>query len=195
MKQGFDRRIFTARALLGDFGFLFGHTPQIIGAFRDKRISRATIEKIMTVTTAVNGCRYCSWFHARRAVESGISEEEVRNLLGLQFRTDGEGFDVMALLYAQHFAETDERPDPEMTKKLIDCYGEGMADHIILFIRMISFGNLLGNTWDAFLSRLKGDPAENSSLMFELSFFMLSFWFMLPAMFLVNETLTNGHTP
>ena len=193
MNQGFGKRIFTARAFLEDFGFLIAHTPQIIWAFRDQKISQATVERIMTVTTAVNGCRYCSWFHARRALESGIGEEELRNLLDLQFQADSDGFEAMALLYAQHFAEANGRPDPEMTSKLLDYYGNGTARHILLFIRMISFGNLLGNTWDAVLSRLKGNPAEDSSLVFELSFFMLTFWYMLPAMFLINETLTSGH--
>lgn len=193
MKRGFDKRIFTARVLMGDIGFLLSRTPHIIGAFRNKKISQATIEKIMTVTTAVNGCKYCSWFHTRRAVESGVDEEEVRNLLQLQFQADPDVFETMALLYAQHFAQTKGRPDPEMTRKLFDRYGDGTADHIVLFIRMISFGNLLGNTWDAVLSRLKGNPAEDSSLAFELSFFMLTFWFMLPTMSLINETLTGGH--
>ncbi len=193
MNQGFGKRIFSARALIEDCGFLLAHTPQIIRAFRDQKISQTTVEKIMTVTTAVNGCRYCSWFHARRALESGIDEEELRSLLDLQFQADADEFEAMALLYAQHFAEADGRPDPEMTRKLFGYYGTRTADHIVLFIRMISFGNLLGNTWDAVLSRLKGNPAENSNLVFELSFFMLTFWFMLPSMFLVDEKLTKGN--
>ena len=113
--------------------------------------------------------------------------------MDLQFQADADEFEAMALLYAQHFAEADGRPDPEMTRKLFGYYGTRTADHIVLFIRMISFGNLLGNTWDAVLSRLKGNPAENSNLVFELSFFMLTFWFMLPSMFLVDEKLTKGN--
>ena len=61
------------------------------------------------------------------------------------------------------------------------------AKHIIQFIRIIFFGNLLGNTWDAVLSRFKGKPAENSCLVFELFFFLLTFWFMGPAMLQVNK--------
>ncbi|MGB7294323.1 MAG: carboxymuconolactone decarboxylase family protein [Candidatus Aminicenantales bacterium] len=85
---------------------------------RNKEISRTFIEKIMTVTTAVNGCRYCAWFHAQRAVESGISQEEIRNMLNLQFQADASEFELIALLYAQHYAETDRKPGREMTAKL-----------------------------------------------------------------------------
>jgi len=45
------------------------------------------------------------------------------------------------------------------------------AKHIILVIRMISFGNLCGNTWEAVISRLKGDPVPSSNILFSVYFF------------------------
>ena len=185
--KGFDKKIFTARLFFGDIGFLLWNTPKIIGASGDKKISKAFVEKIMTVTTAVNGCVYCSWFHAKQAVNSGISEEEVKNMMDLQFQADAGEYELMALLYAQHFAETDRKPDPEMTKKLFDFYGEKTAMHIILFIRMIFFGNLYGNTWDAVLSRFRGRPAKNSNIVFEFFFFLVNFLVMFPFMWLVKR--------
>lgn len=183
----FGRRIFTAEMLLKDLRVLVSNFPEIGKAFRDERISRAFIEKIMTVTTAVNGCVYCAWFHAKQAVESGISEEEIRNMLNLQFQADATEFEAPALLYAQHYAETNRHPDPAMTAGLIDFYGEETANHILLFIRMIFFGNLYGNTWDAALSRFKGAPAEDSHALFELGFFLLNFPLMYPAMIRMRQ--------
>lgn len=194
MKQGFDKRIFTTRLLLGDLGFFMWNVPGIVGALRNKRVTRSSMEKIMAVTTAVNGCVYCSWFHARQAVGSGISEEEVRNLMRLQFQTDASEFELMALLYAQHYAETDRRPDPEMTRRLFDFYGEETARHIILVIRMIFFGNLYGNTWDAVISRFRGSPAEDSSVVFELVYFLLNFVVMVPAMILIRNDVRAAET-
>jgi len=78
------------------------------------------------------------------------------------------------------YAETNRNPDKEMTKKLFDFYGEKTAKHIILMIRMIFFGNLSGNTFDAFLSRLKGKKAKNSNVVFEILFFIVNVPFMLP---------------
>jgi len=180
--QAFDRRIFTVGTLIKDMGFLLYKLPRFAGLSRDKKISRPLIEKIMTVVTAVNGCTYCAWFHAKQAVSSGISEEEVKNMLNLQFHADASEFELLALLYAQHYAETNRNPDSEMTAKLFEYYGTKTAKHIILIIRMIFFGNLLGNTFDAFLSRLKGNKAGNSNVAFEAVFFAFTAPFLLPYM-------------
>jgi AhpD family alkylhydroperoxidase len=191
MKRGFDKRIFTARTLISDMAFLTRKLPEMVGLLRDKKISKAFIEKIMTVVSVVNGCTYCSWFHAKQAVSSGISEEEVKNMLVLQFHADASNFELLALLYAQHYAETSRNPDDEMTTKLFESYGAITARHIILVIRMISFGNLLGNTFDAFLSRFKGNKAPNSNGTFEAIFFTLTAPFMLPAMLLSRRYRKN----
>jgi AhpD family alkylhydroperoxidase len=186
-----ETRIFTARTLISDMVFLTGKLPEMVGLLRDKKISKASIEKIMTVVSVVNGCTYCSWFHAKQAVSSGISEEEVKNMLILQFHADASDFELLALLYAQHYAETNRNPDDEMTAKLFEFYGAGTARHIILVIKMISFGNLLGNTFDAFLSRLKGNKAPNSNGTFEAILFALTAPFMLPAMLLSRKYREN----
>ncbi|RLD55578.1 MAG: hypothetical protein DRJ01_16460 [Bacteroidetes bacterium] len=180
MKDNFDRKIYTFRLLLNDLVFLFRNNVNIFAAMRNKKLGKVFMEKIMTVVTAVNGCTYCTWFHAKQAVSSGINETEVKNMLNLQFEADASDFEVTALLYAQHYAETNRNPDEEMTIKLFEFYGEKTAKHIILMIRMIFFGNLLGNTFDAFLSRLKGKKAKNSNVIFETLFFVVSAPFMLP---------------
>lgn len=187
----FDKKIFTAEIMAKDIGFLLLNSPKIIEVIRDKKITRAFIEKIMTVTTAVNGCVYCTWFHAKQAIESGISEEEVRNMLNLQFQADATEFETMALLYAQHFAETNRNPDPAMTKNLFDYYGEKTANQITLFIRMIFFGNLYGNTWEAVLSRFRGVPAPNSNIIFEFVYFLLNAPIMFPAMIFMKLDKKN----
>ncbi len=45
---------------------------------------------------------------------------------------------------------------------------------------MITFGNLSGNTFDAFLSRFKGIKAEGSNPFFEFVFFLFGAPFLLP---------------
>ncbi|NLM00837.1 MAG: carboxymuconolactone decarboxylase family protein, partial [Treponema sp.] len=54
---------------------------------KNANLGEQFMEKIMTVVTAVNGCVYCSWFHAKQAAQSGISQEEITNMLKLQFST------------------------------------------------------------------------------------------------------------
>ena len=178
MIDDFDRKIYTFRLLLSDLAFLSRNIVNVFAAMQNKKLGKVFMEKVMTVVTAVNGCTYCTWFHAKQAVSSGISETEVKNMLNLQFEADASDFEVTALLFAQHYAETNRNPDKEMTKKLFDFYGEKTAKHIILMIRMIFFGNLSGNTFDAFLSRLKGKKAKNSNVVFETLFFIVNAPFM-----------------
>mgnify|MGYP006312347709 FL=1 len=144
----FNKKTYTPRLLFHDLGCLIRNLPAMLKMRRDPHINRQFIEKIMTVTTAVNGCVYCAWFHAGQAVKSGISPTKVKNLLNLQFHADASDFELPALLYAQHVAETDRRPDPDMTRNLYQLYGDQTAEHIQLIIRMITFGNLYGNTWE-----------------------------------------------
>ena len=153
---------------------------KLSAVMKDPAITKAFMEKIMTVVTAINGCVYCAWFHANQALSSGISQEELRNLVKMQFEQDASDFEIPALLYAQHFAETNRQPQPEMEEKLVQFYGPQTAAHIQQIIRMIYFGNLSGNTFDAFLSRLKGKPAASSNPLFEFIFFIFSAPLLLP---------------
>ena len=185
MPETFTRRIYTLPLLLSDLGYMLTHMPQIGKTMR--ALDRTFVEKIMTVVTAVNGCVYCAWFHAKQAVASGISAEEVQNMLNLQFRADASEDEVPALVYAQHYAETGCNPDPEMVEKLTAYYGEEKAQQIQLVIRMITFGNLSGNTFDAFLSRCKGVTAPDSSALFEFFFFLVSAPALLPMRPVINK--------
>ena len=88
-----------------------------------------------------------------------------------------------ALLYAQHFAETKSKPDSEMNEHIIRIYGTEIHMAILAYLRMITMGNLLGNTFDAILSRFKGKPAPESSFINEIGVF-LSMPFLFAAAFI-----------
>ena len=180
MTQKFNKKIYSLKLLLNDIAFIVGNILQITKAMKNKKINKAFVEKIMLVVTAVNGCTYCAWFHAKKAVSAGINKDEVKNMLKLQFKANATKFEMLALLYAQHYAETNRKPEKEMTEKLTEFYGKKNSKHIFLIIRMIYFGNLTGNTFDAFLSRLKGKKAKNSNIIFEFIFFIIIAPFFLP---------------
>lgn len=179
MKRGFAKRIFTARLFLAQLGFLIWNSPQIMRVFTNKE-QKQLIEKALLVTDATNECVYCSWLDAKLAIQSGMDEEEIQNMMRLQFQTEASEYELYTLLFAQHFAETRENPDPAMTDKLFAYYGEKTAKDIILAIRAVTFGNLYFNTWEAIISRCKGKPAPNSSVIFEMVYFLLNFIIILP---------------
>jgi AhpD family alkylhydroperoxidase len=110
-------------------------------------------ERLMLAVTIVNGCRYCSYFHARQALKSGIGSQEVKDLLSGTVDNCPED-EALAVLYAQHWAESNGRPDSGTTLELRQRYGSEKAEAILLMLRMIRIANLLGNSFDYVLYRL-----------------------------------------
>lgn len=188
IKKGFDKRIFTFYTFIKDFIFLICNCHRIISAvFFSDVITKQFREKIMSIVTSVNGCTYCSWFHAKVAVSTGLSEKEVKGLMKLQFKADASDYELKGLLYAQHFAETNRNIDLEMKNDLYKFYGKKTANQIIVIIRLMFFTNLQGNTFDAFISRLKGIPAKNSNVIFEFFFFIINVPLILPVIPFINN--------
>jgi hypothetical protein len=68
--------------------------------------------------------------------------------------TDTPKDEISALLYAQHWAETDSHPDPEIRQKIANTYGPQKTAAIEIILRMIRVGNLSGNFWDYLLYRI-----------------------------------------
>jgi AhpD family alkylhydroperoxidase len=120
---------------------------------RGKPLDWAFRERLMLAVTAVNGCRYCSYGHARQALSAGVTPAEIEALAGGQF--DGcPAEELPALLYAQHWAEADGHPDPAARARMSAIYGDEQARAIELALRIIRVGNLSGNTLDHVLHRL-----------------------------------------
>lgn len=109
----------------------------------------------MLAVTAVNGCRYCAWFHSRVALRTGVDAAEVDLLLGGAVR-GGSPDELPALRYAVYWAERDACPEPAVRREFEALYGPARAESVDLALRMIRMGNLLGNTAEIFLRRLYG---------------------------------------
>lgn len=166
-KRPFNKRIYTVAGYRQAIYEMFDHLDELRAAARSGRVSKPFAERIMLAVTQVNGCRYCHYGHARAALKAGVTPAEIESLVAGEFdQLPPE--ELVALLFAQHYAESAGRPDPEAWQKVVDTYGPAGAQDIMAYIRMITMGNLMGNTLDAFLSRLKLNPAGNSSLAQEL---------------------------
>ena len=136
-----------------DFRFLMKNRSRIRAVMKQNLIPPAFRERLMMAVTTVNGCRYCSYLHAREALLAGVPETEVEALLsGVVDHCPKE--EAAAIFYAQHWAESDADPDPDARQKLVEVYGSDIATAIELVLRMIRVGNLMGNTWDYFLYRI-----------------------------------------
>jgi AhpD family alkylhydroperoxidase len=150
----FNRRIYpSASALITDLKAVMAQRDQMKPLMRGELIDTAFRERLMLAVTAVNGCSYCSYAHARQALAEGIDSGEVEALQdGVVENSPGE--EVPALLYAQHWAETAGRTDPAARERIIETYDEDTVNAIELALQTIQIGNLLGNTMDYVLYRL-----------------------------------------
>lgn len=150
----FKKRTYgSVREFFADLCFPLRHRKRLRELLKSKDlISPAFRERLMLTVTAVDGCRYCSYFHARQALRNGVTQEEIGQLLSGD--TDAcpkeEG---LAVIYAQHWAESNANPDAEAVLKLQETYGVAKAEAIDLVLRMIRLGNLTGNSFDYLLYR------------------------------------------
>ncbi len=153
-KPKFTRRYYrNLKEISTDFRHIFSQRELIRKAMREL-ISSEFRERLMMVVTEVNGCRYCSSFHAKEALKSGISSEELKVLLAGEIPENAPSEEIPALVYAQHWAESDAQPDDATLKRLLDEYGQEKADAIHIILRTIRFGNLSGNLLDYILFKL-----------------------------------------
>lgn len=147
----FRKRIYNnPKEFFTDLWFPFKNRKALRDIKKRNLLSPSFQERLMLAVTAVNECRYCSYFHSGQALKSGISHEEIEMLLSSTFDVCPDE-EKVGILYAQHWAETDAHPDPEAVTKLQEIYGVEKAEAIHLILRMIRTGNLLGNSFDYLL--------------------------------------------
>lgn len=160
IKHEFEKRITSTKLFYSYLVDLIGN----IGNIRDakKRLDKQFQNKILLAVTQVNGCRYCSYLHTKHALESGMSEEEIKSLLAGEVG-DVNNDETIALMFAQHYAETQANPDKESVQKLFEKYKEQKASDIISVIQVIMVGNIHGISLDLLQSRLKGKSDPDSS--------------------------------
>lgn len=155
-------------------GFFYQQIKVVVDCFGDTQkarksgdIDKAFYEKIMLAVSQVNGCRMCSYLHTKNAIDAGASEEEINAM------TSGELGDLdhdesLALMFAQHYADSNGKYDPQTFKKVEDHYGVEKARYILATIKAIMVGNIHGIAMDGFKSRLKGKKVEGSKLRNEM---------------------------
>jgi AhpD family alkylhydroperoxidase len=150
----FPRRFYhRSTDLFRDLREIWRERRRIRAVTKGEGIDPALRERLMLAVTEVNGCRYCRYAHSRMALTAGLSEVELKELAAGNFQGSPPE-QVPALLYAQHWAETDARPDAEARRRVVETYGSGQTEAIELTLRAIRVGNLLGNTWDCLLYRV-----------------------------------------
>lgn len=161
---------------------LFVDGMRTINQFRKVKksglLSEEFIERIMLAVTEVNGCEVCSYGHTKMALEMGMDETEIKQILTGQM-DDFPPEESKAIFFAQHYADEKGKPTEKTWSEIVDYYGEDKALGILSSTRMIMIGNSYGIAFSALRSRMKGEKIESSSLGYELAM-LLSLIFAIP---------------
>ena len=152
----FNRRTYHGLGeFFADMWFLTKNIRQSIRVMRGKLIAHSFRERLMLAVASVYGCTFCSWLHTREALRRGIDEGEIAILLAGSVDNCPQE-EAVAILYAQHWADSDMHPDPEAVEELQRVYGADTAKIIDLVLRMNRVGELSGNTGDFLLYKVSG---------------------------------------
>jgi len=151
MDRQFKKRTYQGFSeFLADLRFLFSNIRKF---GKMKLISPDFRERLMLAVTGVYGCRYCSYLHAREALRSGVDREEMASLLSGNVRNCPEE-EATALIYAQHWVDSNADPELESIQRLVETYGSEKAEAINVVLRVNRIGNLFGNSLDCLLYRI-----------------------------------------
>lgn len=140
----------------------------MLKAKKSNELSQKFIERIMLAVTEVNGCAICSYAHTKRALESGMNNEEIQKMLS-GIMDDVPADEIAAVMFAQHYADTRGNPTLESWQRIVEIYGISKAKGILGSTCMIMIGNTYGIPWSSFFNRLRGRPDPRSSIFYELS--------------------------
>ncbi len=156
----FRKRTFSLPLYAHSLAALMAASPVLMRALIRPRISHALREQIMLAVTSVNDCRYCNWGHTVLALRNGVDLAVLRRTLDGGSLSADSTPDEVAVLYAQHVASQQGDADPGAERALAAAWIPAQQAEIKAYITAITFGNLVGNSADAWLARLRGVPVE-----------------------------------
>lgn len=139
-------------------------------------------ERIILAVTKVNGCSLCSYAHTKYALESGMSDSEIKSLLSSDPDMKNaipEG-EAVAIAFAQHYADTRCKPDNKAWQNVVDHYEEEKAIAILSVIRIITMGNALGARLSGIIDRINHQKFDERTHVLTSVLFLLASVFTLP---------------
>jgi AhpD family alkylhydroperoxidase len=148
--RGSKKKVYGSwREFFPDLLFMLRNTTRLTRVYRGG-LPPALRERLIVAAAAVYGCRFCSWLHTREALRIGIDKEELARLVSGVMEDCPEEYSV-ALLYAQHWAESNAHPYPEAVHRLEETYGTEKAKSVNIVLRPIRLVLFVEDLWGSFL--------------------------------------------
>ena len=168
MKDRFGRQLYSIKECYWIIYNGFRSFGPLKKARNNQSLSHQFMERIMLAVTEVNGCDVCSYAHTRMALETGMSAEEIQNMLTGVF-DDVPEREVYGVIFGQHYADTRANPSLESWNQINELYGQDLALGVLAATRVIMVGNAYGIPWSSLRKRMKGKADVRSSLGYELA--------------------------
>ena len=165
-----QRRSYTFKGFVRDLGHNAASLPRFLGIYAfPSRMDKQLREKIMFSISRMNACRHCTAIHGAWADLVGLSESDRAALHDLD-PAEFDNREWTALEYARRLvADEAGEMDPDLERALAGFFTKDEIADIAAVARGINLANRCSNTWDVFLDRLRGEPADDSSLANELA--------------------------
>jgi alkylhydroperoxidase family enzyme len=172
------KRTISAFGFLGQVARKMSESPSI-KAIYDGRLDEGFREELMVAVAFQNQAPYCNWGHRTWASLAGISGKELGKIEKLNLdELDPEV--ATAVIYVRALVSSDWQDAPrDLRQQMQEHFTWREIEDIELIGRAMDISNRAGNTWDAMLSRLQGQPVEDSDLLSEI-FFSYLFVGILP---------------
>ena len=166
------KRVHTFDTFWRGFAEMVHPTPEDRASMRSRRIDKSFVEEIELIVSRVNACRTCTYVHSANALQEGLGDKELEELLALDLgHFPAER--AVAFAFAQHYAESGGQPDPAAERRFRHYYGPQMGQDILAHLRFIQFSSVTEATIQALLSRFRGRPVPASNLLTELIVFLM----------------------
>lgn len=121
MRPTLTRREFSIKEFYSLLEDALNNFKQIKTAKQHQLVSKDFSNRIMLAVTKVNGCRLCNYLHTKNALKSGMTATEIQALVAGDL-DNVPADEAVALIFAQHYAETKAKPAPEAYQRLLTIW-------------------------------------------------------------------------
>lgn len=137
----------------------------------DKKISKEFKEELSLAVTQVNQCKMCSYAHSKMALEAGMSETEIKDLLNGELSNIPQE-DLPAVLYAQSYAQNEGKDQLQTYQRVKDLYGK-KAKSVKAVIQVMMAANAYGIVFGDLKTRFKGVHVRGSNIFYEIGMLLI----------------------
>jgi AhpD family alkylhydroperoxidase len=147
---------------------LLAELPRIYAIWNNAALDPAFREELMVAVARQNDAPYCTWAHSTWAESVGASKAELAKVAQLN-RDSIDRRKWAALTYVRALAAKDFKPVPRKIRQEMQAhYTPREIEDITLVARVMELMNRSANTYEAMLSRLQGEPREDTRIIDEM---------------------------